>query len=72
MMLDKIILMIIFGLFDFILFFAITVFYQNSKQNRQHEKEILKMEIERESTKDSIKENEQLKELLTMLKDYYN
>lgn len=72
MMLDKILIIIIFGLFDFILFFAITVFYRNSKQNRQHEKDILERQLKAKETENSITENEQLKELLTMLKDYYN
>ncbi len=72
MLTDKIILYIMIGTFEFLLFFMVTVFYQNAKQNRQHEKELAKMEIEKEATKNSIEENNQYIELLTMLKDYYN
>lgn len=71
MLTDKIILYIMIGTFEFLLFFMVTVFYQNAKQNRQHEKELCKMEIEKEETKDSIIENNQYIELLTMLKNYY-
>ena len=51
--------------------FVATLFYQNCKQERQHEKEIQERQLKSEELKDSIKENDQYKELLALLKDYY-
>lgn len=70
MLLDKILFYVIIGSFEFSFLFAVTVFYRNSKQNREHEKELLKMELERESKKESIEENDQYITILNLLKDY--
>ena len=62
---------IIFSI-EFLMLFLATVFYQNCKQERKHEKELQERELQEKETENSITENEQMKELLTMIKDYYN
>ena len=68
---SKILIYVTFGLLEFTIIFTVTVFYQNAKQNRKHEKELLKMQLDKEEVKDSIKENDQYIELMELLKDYY-
>lgn len=69
MVLDRIILLIALLLIELGIVFATTVFYINARQNRKHEKELLERQLQATETENSIKENEQIKELLNMIKD---
>ena len=70
MILDRIILLIVFLLLELAIVFATTVFYINARQNRKHEKELLERQLQTTETENSIKENDQIKELLNMIKDF--
>ena len=72
MVLDRIILLIALLLIELAIVFATTVFYINARQNRKHEKELLERQLQATETENSIKENDQIKELLNMIKDFNN